>query len=423
MKVRRGYVFFDGKYRKWRGRITFTNPETKKKSERWVTGETKAEAWAKLDEIRSQLDVTGVLPVVRQVKTFSDLAALFERDQIIPAVFVGGKKVAGYKNPTSPKIFLKILVEFFGKKNLNGILPRDVAEFKLTRLQTPTMYDRHRNDGQSSRAISSVNREMEYLRSVLNYGQDNGHLTKEQNPFSKAATRRLIERSQETRRDRFPTFGEELAILSQCDGERAHLRDVLILGADTGMRRGEIVLLSWKMGDINFDDRTIHLRPEITKTGRGRVVPMTGRVYDLLHYRYEFANDRSLMPSFPGLKKFEPDYDLVFLGLKEFKRSFNTACRRAGVVDLTFHDYSRHSFVSRSILAGIPPAVVLKASGHSSDEWKRYLNVTPDNLRGLLEPHQAQSSGDVRCYADQVLKDLSEALGFSWVNGSARLIF
>jgi integrase len=57
------------------------------------------------------------------------------------------------------------------------------------------------------------------------------------------------------------------------------------------------------------------------------------------------------------------------------KRSFNTACRLTGIEDLHKHDL-RHAFVARSILTGVPPAVVLKASGHSSDEGKRYLNLT-----------------------------------------------
>jgi hypothetical protein len=88
------------------------------------------------------------------------------------------------------------------------------------------------------------------------------------------------------------------------------------------------------------------------------------------------------------------DEDMIFGGLKEVKRSFGTACRANKIQDLRKHDF-RHAFVSRSILAGIPPAVALKASGHASDEWKRYLNMTPDQLQNLFIPLEGQTKDPV----------------------------
>jgi hypothetical protein len=76
------------------------------------------------------------------------------------------------------------------------------------------------------------------------------------------------------------------------------------------------------------------------------------------------------------------------------------------------HDF-RHAFVSRSILAGIPPAVALKASGHASDEWKRYLNMTPDQLQKLFTPLEGQVADDVKKYGLDVLQQLREALGYT----------
>src|SRR5262245_55263722 len=105
------------------------------------------------------------------------------------------------------------------------------------------------------------------------------------------------------------------------------------------------------------------------------------------------------------------DQDLIFGGLKEVKRSFGTACRASKIEDLRKHDF-RHAFVSRSILAGIPPAAVLKASGHASDEWKRYLNMTPDQLRKLLTPLSGQSQDEVKRYATTVMKGLRDALHY-----------
>jgi hypothetical protein len=113
---------------------------------------------------------------------------------------------------------------------------------------------------------------------------------------------------------------------------------------------------------------------------------------------------------------------LVFGGLKEVKRSFNTACRLTGIEDFHKHDL-RHAFITRSILAGIPPAVVLKASGHSSDEWKRYLNVTPDMLQDLLTPLAGQESETVEAYGIEVMRQLTAALMGSWKSGRSSEFF
>jgi hypothetical protein len=40
----------------------------------------------------------------------------------------------------------------------------------------------------------------------------------------------------------------------------------------------------------------------------------------------------------------------------------------------------------------------LKASGHASDEWKRCLNMTPDQLQKLFTPLGGQTAEDVKKY-------------------------
>ena len=223
-------------------------------------------------------------------------------------------------------------------------------------------------------------------------------ISPEQNPFSQRLTRKLIERSAETSRERFPTFGEELALIKYCNkpGLRGneHLRAVLIIAADTGLRENELFTL--KKIDIDIKTGVINVRAINAKTNRPRTIPMTRRVREELVRLTEKLRDQ----------------DLIFGGLKEVKRSFGTACRASKIEDLRKHDF-RHAFVSRSILAGIPPAVALKASGHASDEWKRYLNMTPDQLQKLFIPLDGQSAEEVKNYGLDVLRQLREALVYT----------
>jgi integrase len=216
----------------------------------------------------------------------------------------------------------------------------------------------------------------------------------------------LIEKTAENKRERFPTFGEEMALLRVCVGEgergRAHLRPILIIAADTGLRRNEMFTL--ERSDLDFHRRVINVRAFNAKTNRPRPIPMTQRVYQELLKLYEKNPEGR-----------------IFGGIKEVKRSFGTACRLNGIKDLHFHDL-RHAFVSRSILAGVPPAVALKASGHASEEWKRYLNMTPDQLQNLFQPLEEQDAGEVKTYGLDVLRQLREALGYSEIANLIALI-
>ena len=63
------------------------------------------------------------------------------------------------------------------------------------------------------------------------------------------------------------------AILDTCDGPSMEdARDAAIISMlrCTGMRRGELIALTW--ADINFSDSTVVLRNETVKNGRGRTV-------------------------------------------------------------------------------------------------------------------------------------------------------
>src|SRR4030095_17132496 len=109
-----------------------------------------------------------------------------------------------------------------------------------------------------------------------------------------------------------------------CTGDRSHLRAVLIIAADTGLRRNELFTLSWKENDIDFENRQIRLRAINAKWNKRRAIPMTQRVYEeLLKLKKEHGDHES---------------GLVFGGLKEVKRSFNTACRMTGIEDIHKND-------------------------------------------------------------------------------------
>lgn len=385
MKPRTGTVFFSDRYKCYIAKISATHPITKQVKEWKRHAETSREAHEKLKELHRLADrwiaqeAPESLDPARM--TFEDLAKIYEKKKMIPAKYVAGTKVAGRRSLRhGPRTWLANFRAYFGKKKLAQIKVSDIEDYHLHLVEKPVG-----KEGQ--RAVASINRELEFLRSVLLFAVKNRYL--DESPFPNE----LIDRQAENRRERFPSFGEDLALLAQCTGPREHLQAPFIIAVDTGLRRNEMFTLA--IADIDFARGVITVRKENAKNNKAREIPMTPRVRQALHTLCE-----------------ENDTGLVFGGLKEPKRAWKTTKKEAQIADLTWHDL-RHAFVTRSILAGIPPAAVLKASGHISDqEWKRYLNMTPDQLRRMLTPRKGQSQDEVKLYAATVMKGLRDALHY-----------
>ena len=164
--------------------------------------------------------------------------------------------------------------------------------------------------------------------------------------------------------------------------------------ADTGLRRNELLTLEWR--DVRIDTKRLHVRAENAKTEQPREIPLTARALAVL---------RELRDAGTGQGR-------VF-SINNFRKAFNTACRLAKVPDFRTHDL-RHTFITRAMFAGIPKEVVLKSSGHHSDEWKRYLNVTPDGLRELFRLLDGQDEHAVKTFGVDVLNGLKSALGWNF---------
>ena len=316
MKLSTGYIVYDDNKKRWLGRITFKDPVTGKRIWRKCYGQTKTEAREKLNELRHKLEKSGGRSIIADKATFVMLAERFKKERLVPAVYVGERSVAGRRELSSPENWLKQLRCFFGSAKRKEITRGRIEQFKLWLIKIPTRSRIvEKEDGElelilnpkgKQRKMEAINRPIELLRVMLNYAVDERMITPDQNPFSQRLTRKLIERSAETSRERFPTFGEELALINYCNkpGLRGneHLRAVLIIAADTGLRENELFTL--KKSDIDFGTGVIYVRAINAKTNRPRTIPMTRRVReDLVRLTEKLSNQ-----------------DLIFGGLKEVKR-------------------------------------------------------------------------------------------------------
>lgn len=110
------------------------------------------------------------------------------------------------------------------------------------------------------------------------------------------------------------------------------------------MRHGELQGLKWC--NVDFGKRQIKV--EETKSKKARFIPINSVLFDVLA-KLKVVNGKG-------------QYVFPFKGVR---KTFEGACRRASIEDLTFHDL-RRTFGTRLLEAGVDIVTISKLYGHST---------------------------------------------------------
>lgn len=335
-------------------RVQFKD-ETGKRRDLWRRAENGMHARQLIRELLREIENSTAVALDAANMTFEDLAAYFEKNHLQPAQYVDGRKVSGVRSLIPALAAVKALRAHFGARKLRSITYGDLDAYRVARLKTPTQHGKQR-------AIASVNRELSKARRMFNIAIQRGWLA--ESPFKRGGT--LISNADERHRERVLSRAEEARLLRAIESEpkRKHLKGIILIALDCGLRRGEILTLTWE--DVDLSRRTITVRAFNAKTARSRTVAMTRRVFEDLTARY-----------YDGPR--EPS-ERVFHIKSGVKRSFRSACRAAGVEDFRLHD-CRHTAITRMIRAGLPPVEVMRVSGHQTLSCLyRYSNLDSDTV-------------------------------------------
>jgi len=168
-------------------------------------------------------------------------------------------------------------------------------------------------------------------------------------------------------RDRILSYEEFKHLVSFC---LPHTARIVTMAYYTAMRKGEILNLKWDRVDMKSG--FIRLRPGDTKTDEGRSIPIHPELMRVL---------QSMPRDIRGWV-----FTLTGKPISDIQSSFQSACKRAGIGNFTFHDL-RHTCINNWRLQGHDYFKIMAASGHKTmSVFKRYNVVTEDELKGLVVP-------------------------------------
>lgn len=259
------------------------------------------------------------------------------------------------------------------KKEFSGKVLSQISYHDLISFQTKLRSTRGAKGGILT--VATVNRYMACLRHIFALAVEWGKL--EHNPFDKGRSLQLRENN---KRERFLTEDEIQRLLAECptaherfqgkfvNGTQAiHLKDFIIISINTGMRKGEVLSLKWDQIRGNL----IYLRE--TKTDMARQIPINDDLAECL---------RSIRT-----RKMKQGIDSKFVicdekgrRIKDIRTSFNSALKRAGIMNFRPHDL-RHTFASHFLMRTRDMKSLQEILGHT--EMKTTMRYSH-----LLEGHK-----------------------------------
>jgi integrase len=279
---------------------------------------SKSEAKTKEAQMRTQAEVKAGLRRA-PVPTFTQFVAEVYR----PWAEANKRSFA-----TADAVYLKPILAFFGSQRLDEITPFAVEKYKQQR--------RGETVRGTPRKASSINRELECLSKIFNLAVNEGHISK--NPCKPVKKLRA-----DPGRERVLSIEEERRLEIACKDSPPYLWPFIVLAIETGLRRGELLLLQ----SIQVDFIKNEIRLIQPKTGKPKTVPLSTRAREAL---------QQLASSSSGKQ---------FFDVADVKKAFATACRRAAITGLRIHDL-RHTAATRWRRAGADPYAIRDLLGHAT---------------------------------------------------------
>lgn len=139
-----------------------------------------------------------------------------------------------------------------------------------------------------------------------------------------------------------------------------HLTPAVLVSINTGLRRGELMALTWD--DINLPAKLLTVRAAAAKSGKARHVPLNTEATAALKQWKKQAGDGKPFP------------------FRDLKTAWSALLTTAKIEGFRWHDL-RHTFASQLVMAGVNLNAVRELLGHADLKMTlRYAHLAPSHL-------------------------------------------
>ncbi|MFV0321615.1 MAG: site-specific integrase [Alphaproteobacteria bacterium] len=260
------------------------------------------------------------------------------------------------KSPETIAYAADRLLEFFANNVVGDITIAKCRE-----------YLQYRQSGKQRVKVSvgSVKRELDVLQAAINYDYKNGTLT---------APRPVWKPPLQKSKERWLTKDEAKKLFTAAEESNTEYLPLFIaLALYTGARKAAILQLKWSQVDL-INKRIDYNAVGDTQSNKKRaLIPIAEPIIPLLIK----AKERGLDNGYVIHINQKP--------IKDIKRSFNNACKKANLYDVTPHTL-RHTCATWLAQAGVPFPEIAKYIGHNNSRTTEniYAHHSPDYLKNAV---------------------------------------
>ena len=151
-----------------------------------------------------------------------------------------------------------------------------------------------------------------------------------------------------------------------------HLKPMVLLSLNTGMRRGEVFSLKWE--NVNLTQKILTVAGDSAKSGKTRHIPLNSEAVSVIKQWKKYRDKSALVfPAKDGER------------FNNVKKSWGKLLTDAGINNFRWHDM-RHDFASKLVMAGVDLNTVRELMGHATIQMTlRYAHLAPKHKADAVE--------------------------------------